>query len=674
MFHADSSHTGWTGDTSLRAGNAASLGIQWMENTGAGTNNSPAVVYNSTLDRTLVYTASKYHIVSAYDAQTGERVWYFQAGAEVTSSPAVYDGVVYIGSDDHKLYAFNATTGAKICSFDTGGVINSSPLVEATQDGTIVYLGDNGLSGGSDGGHVRAVNGVDPNAATNCSLKWSYNQFGNPPGSQPLAGSWSPPTWMTLPDGTNLLAVGSSSPDCSVYAFDPLTGARVWRFETRHISFDADVGAGTTFSAPGVDGFAGGVLYAIGKSHVFYALDPATGTELWEFDVNVDEPNFVGSTRSTPALADGRVFFGYGEGVYALDAVTGAKLWRFKTDSLQEVVASPAVSGPAGDQVVFVTDLSGKVYGLDAATGAKLWSYQTGGFSYSSPAIWNGHVLVGSSDGFLYSFGIGGGASASPTAKITSPLDGSTLPNTTGTMTITGTATDDQGVQHVLVGVKQHNGNGWWNGAANNYQDVFASNEATLTSPGATSTTWSYSVPVASTGGAYTVQAEAVDGDGLHTAPVAQVVVSVNSTGHPPDTAISQPVRKDVFALPPVAAPIPITIEGSATDDAGAHPGVQAIRLVIKNKEHNEYYCGYLGCGGPNSYFTPTYTRLMVVPDSPGATSTLWTYTFYTMDHPHNYGIQAQAIDLDNERDPTKAGVSPICIRLAGQGCAGAVG
>jgi glucose dehydrogenase len=38
------------------------------------------------------------------------------------------------------------------------------------------------------------------------------------------------------------------------------------------------------------------------------------------------------SSRSTPAMKDGRLFFNAGSRVYALDAKTGAVIWKFKNE------------------------------------------------------------------------------------------------------------------------------------------------------------------------------------------------------------------------------------------------------------------------------------------------------------------------------------------------------
>jgi len=41
-------------------------------------------------------------------------------------------------------------------------------------------------------------------------------------------------------------------------------------------------------------------------------------------------------------------------------------------------------------------------------TGALKWSYTTGGFIYSSPAVANGVIYVGSYDGTVYAFHLPG--------------------------------------------------------------------------------------------------------------------------------------------------------------------------------------------------------------------------------------------------------------------------
>ena len=68
---------------------------------------------------------------------TAARVWEFETGGTVSSSPCVSpDGTVYVGSNDQKVYALK--DGKKLWEFETGSGMPSSPCLGP--DGT-VYVG-----------------------------------------------------------------------------------------------------------------------------------------------------------------------------------------------------------------------------------------------------------------------------------------------------------------------------------------------------------------------------------------------------------------------------------------------------------------------------------------------------------------------------------------------------
>src|SRR5262249_8005202 len=162
--------------------------------------------------------------------------------------------------------------------------------------------------------------------------------------------------------------------------------------------------------------------------------------------------NMPGALRSTPAVVGRTVYLGDGWGVIALDAVTGAKVWRSQDvgPTVGQVLSSPGITGPAQDRVLFVGDAGGIVRAFDLCTGQPRWSFDTGGVVYSSPAISAGLMYVASASGFLYAFGFGGGVSAPPDTVLSAPVNGSTftMPNG-GPITVSGTASDDVGVQQV---------------------------------------------------------------------------------------------------------------------------------------------------------------------------------------------------------------------------------
>ncbi|RLI90614.1 MAG: hypothetical protein DRO89_05565, partial [Candidatus Altiarchaeales archaeon] len=73
--------------------------------------------------------------------------------------------------------------------------------------------------------------------------------------------------------------------------------------------------------------------------------------------------------------------------------------WSYTTRG--GVWSSPAVA----DGMVFVGSRDNKVYALNESTGALIWSYTTGDQVWSSPAVANGMIFIGSNDGKLYAFG-----------------------------------------------------------------------------------------------------------------------------------------------------------------------------------------------------------------------------------------------------------------------------
>ena len=623
-----------------------------------------------------MYAANQMGAISAYDAGNGDRQWVLQLPASIQSSPALVNNVLYFGANDHNLYAVNASTGSVICTFQAPGNISSSPTVlDPNGKGLIVYFGENGISGADDGGHEFAINAVDPNAAADCSKVWSFNGFGSPPGSQKLAGSWSPPAFATDKNGRKLLVFGGSSPDCAVYAVNALTGALAWRFQTQKFASDNDVGAGPTITPPGVNGFTDGRVYVGGKDRIFYSLNLRTGAKDWQFSIRNDSPSVGGATRSTAAVLNDKVYVGYGAGVYALNAKTGARVWKTQQFGLttQEVISSPAITGaggPGNGRVLFVGDMGGKFRGFSLA-GKQLWSYTTGGFVYGSPAIGDGHVFTTSSDGFLYAFAPGGAIGPKPGTSISSPSNGANVPNT-GSVTVQGNASDNTKVSKVLVAVKNKNSGQWWDSAQQSWTKTYQETAATLTNPGAASTGWKMSFDVPFNGGPYQIEASAVDGGGQHDPTPATASILVSSLGNPPDTTITSPVFRQVFH-PPVdsssnlfVVPYYITVSGTATDSGGANPGIDQVLVTVRNIEHAEYNCGPATAGTPEGCWQPTLITQQATLANPGANSTSWSFRFPIYDHDHKYRIVAWAVDKDGEADPTRATIDRICVRHPG--------
>ena len=207
------------------------------------------------------------------------------------------------------------------------------------------------------------------------------------------------------------------SNDKNLYAVDAVSGALRWKFATK----------GRITSSPAV---ADGHVYFGSYDSNFYALDAATGALAWKFTTS-GERRFSGTHLhgaepaaermpdpfdlflSSPALANGTVYFGSGDGnVYALDVTSGALRWKFHTGNV--VHASPAIAGG----ILYVGSWDSYFYALDAASGKEVWRFKTGvdesinnqvGIQ-SSAVVSDGVVYFGCRDAHVYALDAASGA------------------------------------------------------------------------------------------------------------------------------------------------------------------------------------------------------------------------------------------------------------------------
>ncbi|HEX4826122.1 MAG TPA: PQQ-binding-like beta-propeller repeat protein [Candidatus Polarisedimenticolaceae bacterium] len=207
-----------------------------------------------------------------------------------------------------------------------------------------------------------------------------------------------------------------TSLDTYLYAIDQETGKEKWKFKSRM----------PIASSPAV---SSGTLYFVSGTGALAAIDVATGQPKWVFvaehERKFEAKNLHGypSTAQTipdawdiftssPAVVNGKVYFGSGDGnVYAVDAATGILQWKYATRDV--VHASPAVA----NGVVYVGSWDSTLYALDAENGQLKWTFDAGqdpaihnqvGFQ-SSPAVVDGTVYVGCRDAHVYALDAGTG-------------------------------------------------------------------------------------------------------------------------------------------------------------------------------------------------------------------------------------------------------------------------
>jgi outer membrane protein assembly factor BamB len=174
------------------------------------------------------------------------------------------------------------------------------------------------------------------------------------------------------------------------------------------IAINAKTG-NTTWVGNGVFGFmpdyntpvvAGGTVYGSGNVVGMFAMNAKTGKGIWSYTGAGDISNWLGMWAS-PAVVNGKVYIGAGQGVYVLKASNGVELWN---STIAPFFVSPVVA----NGVIYAGSSDGNVYALDANNGDKLWNYTTGASMHPSP--WAGDVLAysdsqdGNLAGVLYAY------------------------------------------------------------------------------------------------------------------------------------------------------------------------------------------------------------------------------------------------------------------------------
>ena len=148
--------------------------------------------------------------------------------------------------------------------------------------------------------------------------------------------------------------------DAVVSAFDVATGRRLWRLETQgRKDRSTNIGGGIAVEA--------GSLYASTGRAELLALDATSGKLKWRQPLG-------GPARSTPTIADGRIFVTtISQQLLALSATDGAHVWSFQAS----VAGTTMLGAPAPaytDGLVVAGFGSGDLAAVRAATGGVAWT------------------------------------------------------------------------------------------------------------------------------------------------------------------------------------------------------------------------------------------------------------------------------------------------------------
>ena len=311
------------------------------------------------------------------DPLTGKYEWFKDFDRDGFSSAGCCAGIggelVLFGSADGNMYCYDSETGAKKWSFQTGGPVFSSPIIHEKKFDPNeprqrrVYFGslDNKIySLLADGG----------------GLIWDFETGGR---------IYSSPC---IPAHGDQVFIGST--DEYVYAIDTMTGKENWKFKTDGAVYSTPTNF--FFEQSNEEGsYYENYVYVGSNDGYMYCIDGNSGKLGWKYDTG-------SPIVSSPALYDGKLFFGNLEGdFYVLSRVTGEKIKMLKLGS--QIRSSPSINA----RHVYITTKNGRIFNLDCDNLDVLWHSKIGPGSrqfQSSPALWGGNLYIGDMDGNLYCF------------------------------------------------------------------------------------------------------------------------------------------------------------------------------------------------------------------------------------------------------------------------------
>jgi Ca-activated chloride channel homolog len=180
------------------------------------------------------------------------------------------------------------------------------------------------------------------------------------PGNHPLATP-------AVVDGKVFLGGGFGSHE--FYAFDAVTGKKVWQYQTND--------DGPTIAVV-QDGYV-----AFNTESCELEIITASGKPVWK--------KWLGDPlMSTPAIDKGKVYMVYPDSkgnhqhhLACFDLKTGKEFWKKPIEG--EIITAPVVS----EEMVYIATVGGTVYCFGQYDGELIWKEKKN--ATSSPTVWNGH-------------------------------------------------------------------------------------------------------------------------------------------------------------------------------------------------------------------------------------------------------------------------------------------
>lgn len=293
-------------------------------------------------------------------------LWELQTHDGVTSTAAIADGRVWVAELSGFIRCLDLRSGEEIWRYRT--IENQDPEEFAPGFNAPVTLSDSGVFVGDEEGTLHALE-----RDSGRPLWKPFDTDGEIKGGA---------TILTPDPTTGAPRLLFGSHDGNLYCLNAATGEKLWQFDTRGPVNGSQAIHGNHTFVSGCD------------QPVLRVVDIDTGAQ--HAEVSLDGSLLIAS----PALVGDVLYFGTPDGeVIALDWVKKQRVWTYGDPSRkQEIHSSPAVT----DQLVLIGSRDKRLHAIDRLTGQAVWTFETRGPIDSSPVVVGERIFFGSADRNVY--------------------------------------------------------------------------------------------------------------------------------------------------------------------------------------------------------------------------------------------------------------------------------
>jgi outer membrane protein assembly factor BamB len=384
QFGHDAQHTFFSNSSISK-----SLEIQWSYE--VGSREEDRYVYNLSSPAVVgerVYISSPFNLI-CLDLLTGKELYKVPSYARCPSTPTVVDGRLYLAGNENLFQCLNALTGDILWEKELNDTHWTNPL------------SDDALYVTADNFYVQSPMGVDitycwrvPQWQTLVALDketgkeiWRYSVkddqvFASSALGFPILADKTLFFYEYLNETEESLSADQEK--LYLVCIDAHTGALKWKREGILPSSPIESGSNYPYWMT----YYKNRIYMSLKGYIM-SIDVESYQQLWEYKLTEKEYAFL-------AVGNGMVAAHDGTWVYCLDAETGQESWR-------KHIEGPLIMPAMTEEYVFVGSEDGALHQIDIRSG-EMSSYHLGTLVFS-PVAANGHVLVGTSDNYIYCLG-----------------------------------------------------------------------------------------------------------------------------------------------------------------------------------------------------------------------------------------------------------------------------